>query len=83
MCINNPHCQSSEIIIFLSKYYIVISDTLLGSFLDVLFLLLAVILSELREEPRKKDLVTAKSMSGMGAMSGILCDDIMSKRLKK
>ena len=45
----------------------------------MLFLLLAVILSELREEPRKKDLVTANSMGGMGAMSGILCDDIRSK----
>ena len=42
------------------KYYIVISDTLVGSFLDVFFLLLAVILSELREKPRKKDWVTEK-----------------------
>ena len=81
--INNPHCQSSEIIIFLSKYYIVISDTLVGSFLDVLFLLLAVILSEFHEKARRKDLVTAKGMNGMGAMGGILCDDIMSKRSKK
>ena len=37
MCINNPHCQSSEIITFLCKYYIVTSDTLVGFFLDVLF----------------------------------------------
>ena len=44
------------------KYYIVISDTLVGSFLDVLFLLLAVIVSELHEKPRRnKDWVTEKS----------------------
>ena len=61
VCINNPHWQSSGIIIFLCKYYIVISDTLVGSFLDVLFLLLAVILSELHEKPRRKDWVTEKS----------------------
>ena len=36
------------------KYYIVISDTLVGSFLDVLFLLLAVILSELHVKPIRK-----------------------------
>ena len=53
--INNPHQQSSGILIFLCKYYIVISDTLVGSFLDMLFLLLAVILSELHEKPRRKD----------------------------
>ena len=61
VCINNPHWQSSGIIIFLCKYYIVISDTLVGSFLDMLFLLLAVILSELHEKPRRKDWVTEKS----------------------
>ena len=44
--INNPHRQSSGVLIFLCKYYIVISDILVGSFLHVLFLLLAVILSE-------------------------------------
>ena len=43
------------------KYYIVISDALVGSFLDVLFLLLAVILSELHEKPKRKDWVTEKS----------------------
>ena len=43
------------------KYYIVISDTLVGSFLDVLFLLLAIILSEFHEKPTwKKDEVTEK-----------------------
>ena len=62
VCINNPHWQSSEIIKCLCKYFIVISDTLTGSFLDVLFLLLAVILSELHEKPRRnKDWVTEKS----------------------
>ena len=53
--INNPHRQSSGVLIFLCKYYIVISDELVGSLLDVLFLLLAVILSERHENPRKKD----------------------------
>ena len=41
-CINNPHSEGSGIIIFLRKYYIVISDALGGSFLDALFLLFAV-----------------------------------------
>ena len=59
--INNPHRQSGEIIIFLCKYYIVISDILVGSFLDVLFLLLAGILLELHEKPRRNDCVTEKS----------------------
>ena len=53
VCINNPHWQSSRIIIFLCKYYIVISDTLVVSLLDVVFLLLAVVLSELHEKPRR------------------------------
>ena len=30
VCVNNPNCQSSGIKIFLCKYYIVISDTLIG-----------------------------------------------------
>ena len=60
MCINNPHWQSSGIIIFLCKYDIVISNILVGSFLDVLFFLLTVILSELQEKPRRKDWVTEK-----------------------
>ena len=60
--INNPHWQSGVIIIFLCKYYIAISDALVGSFLDVLFLLLAVILSGFLEKPRRnKDLVTEKT----------------------
>ena len=58
---NNPHWQSSGILISLYKNYIVISDTLVDSFLDVLFLLLAVILSELHENPRREDWVTEKS----------------------
>ena len=59
--INNPHWQSIVISVFLRKYYIVISDTLEGAFLGVFFLLLAVILSELREKPKRKDWVTEKS----------------------
>ena len=59
--LNNPLWQSSGILIFLCKYYIVVSDTLIGSSLDVLFLLLDVILSELIEKPRRKDWVTEKS----------------------
>ena len=58
--INNQHWQSSELLIFLCKYCIVISETLVDSFLDVHFLLLAVILSELYEKPRRKDWVTKK-----------------------
>ena len=54
--INSTHWQSSEILILLCKYYIVISDKLVGSFLDMLFLLLAVILSELHEKTKKKRL---------------------------
>ena len=47
--------------IFLCKYFLVISDTQVDSFLDVLFLLLAVILPELHEEPGGKDSITEKS----------------------
>ena len=57
---NNPHEQSSGILIYFCKYYIVISDTLVGFFLYVLFLMLAVILSELYEKPRRKDWATEK-----------------------
>ena len=60
VCINNPHWQRSGITIFLSKCYMVISDKLVGSFLDVLFFLLPVILSELYDKLRRKDIVTAK-----------------------
>ena len=46
----------------LCKYYIVVSDTLVCSFLDVLFLLLAIILSGLHDKPRRnKDRVTEKT----------------------
>ena len=51
---NNPHWKSSRIFILLCKYYIVISDTLAGFFLDGRFLLVAVILSDLHEKPRRK-----------------------------
>ena len=56
----NRHWQSSGILIFLCKYYIVLSDAVVGFFLDVVFLLLAVILLELHEKPRRKDWVTKK-----------------------
>ena len=56
-----PHWQSSGIIIFLCKYYIIISNTLIGSLFDVLFLFLAVVLSEFHKTPRRnKDWVTEK-----------------------
>ena len=52
---NNPHRQSSGIVICLGKYYITISDKLAGSFLDVLFLFFSVMLSEPHEKPRWKE----------------------------
>ena len=66
------------------KYYIVISDALVGSFLDVLFLLLAVILSELHVKPRRKDIVSEKIyrkicvrginfLTALPSFYGILC----------
>ena len=62
VCINNPHWQRSGILIIFCKYCIVILDTLRGTFLDVLFLLPAVILSELYEKRRRnEDSVTEKS----------------------
>ena len=51
-CINNAHWQSSGNLIFLCKHYIVISGTRAGFFLDVLFFLLAAILSGLHEKPK-------------------------------
>ena len=57
---NNLHWQSSGIRVLLRKYYIAISDTLTGSFLDVFFLLSAAILWELHENPRRKDWVTKR-----------------------
>ena len=38
-CVNNSHLESGGIIIFLYNYFIVILDKLVGTFLDVLFLL--------------------------------------------
>ena len=58
--INSPHWQSSVILIFLCKYYVVISDALVNSFLGAVFLLLTVILSELYDKARRKDWVTKK-----------------------
>ena len=60
VCINNPHWQSNGNIIFLCKYYIVISDTLVGSFFYVLFFLLVVILPQVQVKPRRKDRVSEK-----------------------
>ena len=57
--IRNPHWQGSGVLIVLCKNYIVIPDTLV--FLGYALFLLAVILSELHEKPRRKDWVTEKS----------------------
>ena len=59
VCINNPYQQSSVVIKFLCKCYIVTSDILIALGCD--FLLLAVILSELREKPRSGDWATKQS----------------------
>ena len=56
----DPHWQNSGIKIILYKYDTVISDALVGSFMDVLFLLLSVILLELHEKPNRKDWLTEK-----------------------
>ena len=48
-----PTLSMLQTLIFLCKYYEVISDTLVCFFLYVLFLLMAVILSELYEKPRR------------------------------
>ena len=58
--INHPHWQTSGIIVLLCKYDIVILNTLICSFLHVLFLLLAVIFAVLYENPRRRDWVTEK-----------------------
>ena len=58
---NNPYWQKSGIIIFLCKYDIVISDTLVDFFLE-LALFVAMILSQLYEKPRRnKDWVAEES----------------------
>ena len=57
----NPRWKSSGIIIFVCKYYVDVSDTLIGSVLDMFFLLLGAILSELHEKPRRKNRVTEES----------------------
>ena len=58
---SNPHRQSSAILLFLHKYYIVISGALVGFFLDAFFLLLTVILSELCEKRKRKDWVAEEN----------------------
>ena len=74
-CINNLHWQSSGIIIFLCSHYEVISDTLVGSFLDLFFLLLTLILSGLHEKPRRnKDWVTEKSKQKNMCEEHYFCD---------
>ena len=60
VCIINPHWQSSEIMFF-CKLDVVISDILVDSFYDVLYVVLSVILPELHEKPRRKDWITEKS----------------------
>ena len=55
------HWNFNIFVIFSNIFYKVISDTLVESFLDVISLLFAVILSELHEKPRMKDLVTEKN----------------------
>ena len=59
----HPHWQSSGIIIFLCKYDMVISDILVGSFLDVFFLLhvLWSLCNMIRALWETKKLVTEKS----------------------
>ena len=61
VCINNPHWQRWNYNYLVQLLYIVISGTLVGFFLDVLISLLAIILSELCEKPRRnKDWVKKK-----------------------
>ena len=55
------HWNFNIFVIFSNIFYKVISDTLVESFLDVISLLFTVILSELHEKPRMKDLVTEKN----------------------
>ena len=85
VCINNPHWQSSGIIILLWKYYIIISDTLVDSFLEVLFLLPTVILSEVHVKLKSffffAFFVYTLNLA-MSSIAMILCDDIMGEWLK-
>ena len=53
MLYKQPTLTNGGITIFLCKYFIVISDKLVGSFLDVPFLLIAVILKGPHEKPRR------------------------------
>ena len=58
--IKNPYWQWSGIIMILCKHYIYLRYT--NTLLDVLFILLAVILSELHENTRRKDWITEKKL---------------------
>ena len=62
MCMyKQPIFISSVIIRFMCKHYIIYILRYTERLLNVFFLLLAVILSELHEKPRRKDWVTEKS----------------------
>ena len=80
--INNPHWQSSGITIFLCIYYIVISDTLVGLFLDLLFFLACYNINLLRTSSQVTHLRNGPDKDTFFAMRAILCDDIMSERLE-
>ena len=124
-CMNNPHWQSSGIVIFLCKHDVVISDTLIGSFLDVFLVVARCNIIRASWETKKERLSYRKkyieefvwgislfwlhALHSMSfccflcllplpsqvthlrngcykdtyiAMSGILCDNIMSKQSK-
>ena len=87
MCINNSHWPNKAIIIFSCKYYIVIWDTLVGFFLEILFLLLAVILTELYEKPRRNKFwvtkkvqrrICVRSITFLTAHSSFLCHFLLN-----
>ena len=78
LCVNNTYWQSNGIIIFLCKYYIFISETLIGYWMYFSCCSLYVNLSE---KLRRKDWVTEKSAlknlferhSAFGCRSSLLC----------
>ena len=56
VCINNPYRQSSGIIIFLRRYYVVISHTLIGSKMSFSCRLLQYYQSFIRNSEEKLEL---------------------------
>ena len=78
--INNPLLQKQRSTIFLCKYYLVISDTLVGSFLNVLFLLFGVIFVNYLPLPKWRSCGMAP-MKIYFLLWVVLCD-IMIERLK-